>query len=104
MAALSRMIDKIGPPNERPWLFELDETSGVPKTGASWMPGSGTTWATPGLAYPLAHGWISSENGFRFMRNRATISPWPGTRLHLAASTSGTSTSPAGRTGARTSV
>lgn len=56
MAALSRVIDKIGPPNERPWLFELHDTSGVPKTGASWMPGSGTTWATPGLAYPLAHG------------------------------------------------
>jgi hypothetical protein len=45
-----------GDPNERPWVFELDDQNRVPKTGASWMPaGGGTTWATPGLAYPLSH-------------------------------------------------
>jgi hypothetical protein len=58
MGALQRMILAIGgPPNERPWLFELDDQNGVAKTGASWMlDGGGTTWATPGLAYPLSHG------------------------------------------------
>jgi hypothetical protein len=65
MGALGRIISAIGgPPNERPWLFELDDQNGVPKTGASWMIGvngddvgaTGTTWATPGLAYPLSHG------------------------------------------------
>jgi hypothetical protein len=57
MGALGRIISAIGgPPNERPWLFELDDQNGVPKTGASWMLDTGTTWATPGLAYPLAHG------------------------------------------------
>jgi hypothetical protein len=57
MRALGRIWPAIGgPPNERPWLFELDDQNGVPKTGASWMPaGGGTTWATPGLAYPLMH-------------------------------------------------
>ena len=55
--ALARMIQAVGgPPNERPWLFELDDRNGVPETGASWMLNTGTTWATPGLAYPLAHG------------------------------------------------
>lgn len=57
MGVLQRIINALGDPNERPWLFELDDQNGVPKTGASWMPGeNGTTWATPGLAYPLAHG------------------------------------------------
>lgn len=57
MGALGRIISAIGgPPNERPWLFELDDQNGVPKTGASWMLDTGTTWATPGLAYPLSHG------------------------------------------------
>jgi hypothetical protein len=57
MGALGRIISAIGgPPNERPWLFELDDQDGVPKTGASWMLNTGTTWATPGLAYPLSHG------------------------------------------------
>jgi hypothetical protein len=57
MGALGRIISAIGgPPNERPWLFELDDQKGVPKTGASWMLNTGTTWATPGLAYPLMHG------------------------------------------------
>jgi hypothetical protein len=57
MGALGRLISAIGgPPNERPWLFELDDQNGVPKTGASWMLNTGTTWATPGLAYPLSHG------------------------------------------------
>jgi hypothetical protein len=58
VGALGRIIRAIGgPPNERPWLFELDSVNGIPKTGASWMPtGGGTTWAMPGLAYPLAHG------------------------------------------------
>jgi hypothetical protein len=58
MGALQQIIPAIGgPPNERPWLFELDNQNGVAKTGAAWMPGDGgTTWATPGLAYPLAHG------------------------------------------------
>lgn len=57
MGALGRIIPAIGgPPNERPWLFELDDQNGVPKTGASWMLNTGTTWATPGLAYPLSHG------------------------------------------------
>jgi hypothetical protein len=57
MSALGRIWPAIGgPPNERPWVFELDDQNGVPKTGASWMPaGGGTTWATPGLAYPLTH-------------------------------------------------
>jgi hypothetical protein len=56
MGALGRIISAIGgPPNERPWLFELDNQNGIPKTGASWMLNTGTTWATPGLAYPLAH-------------------------------------------------
>ncbi len=56
MGALGRIWHAIGgPPNERPWVFELDDQNSVPKTGASWMPaGGGTTWATPGLAYPLA--------------------------------------------------
>lgn len=58
MAAVGRIIPAIGgPPNERPWLFELDDQSGVAKSGASWMPaGGGVTWTSPGLAYPLAHG------------------------------------------------
>jgi hypothetical protein len=57
MDAVGRMWRAIGgeDPNERPWLFELDDQHGVPKTGASWMLDTGTTWATPGLAYPLAH-------------------------------------------------
>lgn len=56
MGALNRMWNAMDSPNERPWVFELDDQNGVPKTGASWMPiGGGTTWATPGLAYPLAH-------------------------------------------------
>lgn len=55
MGALNRMWNAMDSPNERPWVFELDDQNGVPKTGASWMPiGGGTTWATPGLAYPLA--------------------------------------------------
>jgi hypothetical protein len=57
MGALGRITSAIGgPPNERPWLFELDDQNVVPETGASWMLNTGTTWATPGLAYPLAHG------------------------------------------------
>jgi hypothetical protein len=58
MSALGRIWRAIGgDPNERPWVFELDDQNGTPKTGASWMPaGGGTTWATPGLDYPLAHG------------------------------------------------
>lgn len=57
MGALGRIWRAIGgDPNERPWVLELDDQNGVPKTGASWMPGGGgTTWATPGLAYPLSH-------------------------------------------------
>lgn len=56
MGALNRMWNAMDSPNERPWVFELDDQNGVPKTGASWMPiGGGTTWATPGLAYPLTH-------------------------------------------------
>ena len=57
MGALGRIWHAIGgPPNERPWVFELDDQNGVPRTGASWMPaGGGTTWATSGLAYPLMH-------------------------------------------------
>jgi hypothetical protein len=57
MGALARIWPAIGgDPNKRPFLFELDNQNGVPKTGASWMPeGGGTTWATPGLAYPLTH-------------------------------------------------
>lgn len=57
MGALGRIWPAIGgDPNKRPFLFELDDENGVPKTGASWMPaGGGTTWATPGLTYPLAH-------------------------------------------------
>ena len=39
MGALNRLIRAIGgPPNERPWLFELDNQKGVPRSGASWMP------------------------------------------------------------------
>jgi hypothetical protein len=58
MGALQQIITAIGgPPNERPWIFELDDQHGVAKTGAAWMVGDGgTTWATSGLAYPLAHG------------------------------------------------
>jgi len=54
MGALHRIILAIGgPPDERPWLFELDDQKGVPRNGASWMPaGGGVDWTTPGLAYP----------------------------------------------------
>lgn len=54
MGALYRIILAIGgPPDERPWLFELDDQKGVPRNGASWVPaGGGVDWTTPGLAYP----------------------------------------------------
>jgi hypothetical protein len=56
MAALGRMIQAIGPPNQRPWFFELVARSGAPLSSASWMPDAGgTTWAKPGYAYALAH-------------------------------------------------
>jgi hypothetical protein len=43
-------------PNYRPWFYEIDDSSGIPQVGASWMPGlSGSTWARPGLDYALAH-------------------------------------------------
>lgn len=55
--AVGQMWNALHPPNDRPWVFELDDRNGTPKTGASWMPtAGGTTWATPGLAYPLIHG------------------------------------------------
>lgn len=57
MGALNRMIQAIGPPNERPWFFELVTSRGVALSSAAWMPGDGgTTWARPGYAYALAHG------------------------------------------------
>ncbi|HJU35833.1 MAG TPA: hypothetical protein VJ716_00250 [Gaiellaceae bacterium] len=54
MGALYRIVHAIGgAPDERPWLFELDDEKGVPKSGASWMPaGGGVDWTTPGLPYP----------------------------------------------------
>ena len=57
MGALGRIIHAIGPPNERPWFFELVTRSGAPLSSAAWMPDAGgTTWAKPGYAYALAHG------------------------------------------------
>ena len=55
--ALERMIQAIGPPNERPWFFELVTRGGSAISSAAWLPGDGgTTWARPGYAYALAHG------------------------------------------------
>jgi hypothetical protein len=54
--ALARMIQAIGPPNLRPFFFELVTRNGIPVSAASWMPdGGGTTWAKPGFAYALGH-------------------------------------------------
>lgn len=59
MGLMEKIIPAIGgPPNLRPWFFELDtDRSTESLDGASWMPGSGgSTWARPGLGYPLGHG------------------------------------------------
>lgn len=54
--ALLKMINAIGPPNLRPWFFELLTRKAVPLSSASWMPDAGgATWAKPGYAYALAH-------------------------------------------------
>lgn len=56
-AALQQIINAIGPPNLRPWFFELDAQDGTSHlTAASWMPDNGgSTWARPGLTYSLPH-------------------------------------------------
>jgi hypothetical protein len=56
-AALQQIINAIGPPNLRPWFFELDVQDGTSHlTAASWMPDNGgSTWARPGLTYSLPH-------------------------------------------------
>jgi hypothetical protein len=33
MSVLGRLIGAVGSPNERPWLFELDDPNGVPRSG-----------------------------------------------------------------------
>jgi hypothetical protein len=56
---LGGMISAIGgPPDERPWLFELDDPNGVPRSGESWVPvGGGVTWTSPHRPYyPSARG------------------------------------------------
>jgi len=47
-----------GASNARPWLFELDDPGGVPRSGQSWVPvGGGVMWHSPFRPYhPSAQG------------------------------------------------
>lgn len=55
---LTGLVFEPGPPDKRPWLLELDDPKGIPRSGMSWVPvGGGVSWTSPHRpSHPSAQG------------------------------------------------